>query len=332
VASGGKLQYYGFDGGSLRTITDSPNCDICFQRNARIMVTLTGSDTVYYSSVGDGATWAENTNDASSEQWVEVGYGDAGDICAVVPMATDLFILKTHGTWYQFQGDVNPSEWLITPVATGADALGTMNAVNIGSTVLYLSRRGLRSLEAVMDYGNVATKDIGDKFQQLITTSLVDTARMVNLRRHKMLLIRPTSDKTYWVVFNYALGAATVFRFGVEVEDIVETIDRILVASGGNMYEMSDTYVNDNGTPIEYFLKPRDIIGSDEMLVKNVDTKFTSDRAGNVTVSTGNLSVTMPTNARRKVHCNHSTDCISLNVESNTRFELDHIVLDTVEL
>ena len=80
IASGGKLQFYAFDGANMTTVTNSPTCDVCFQRNARLFVTMTGTDIAYYSSIGDGATWTEDTNDASSSQWVEVGYGDDGDI------------------------------------------------------------------------------------------------------------------------------------------------------------------------------------------------------------------------------------------------------------
>ena len=82
IASGGKLQFYGFDGAYMTTVMDSPTCDICFQRNARLFVTMTGTDIAYYSSIGDGATWEEDSNDISTSQWVEVGYGDDGDICA----------------------------------------------------------------------------------------------------------------------------------------------------------------------------------------------------------------------------------------------------------
>ena len=334
VASGGKLQYYGFDGGQLTTIMDSPTCDICFQRNARLFVTMTGTDIAYYSSIGDGATWEEDTNDASSSQWVEVGYGDDGDICAVVPMATDIFILKTQGTWYQFQSDsVDPQSWIIQPVATGIDAIGKMCATNIGNEVVYLSRRGLRSLAATMDYGNVATADIGDKFQKLVTSGLIDTVQMINLRRHKTIMIRHTMDKSYWLAYNYALGSLTTIHFGMQVESIVELTDRVFVASGRFVYEWSDAYTTDNGTPIAYRLKPRDIISSDDILVKNIDTKFTSEWDGTATVSIGNrLHVDMPVDKRRKVHCNHSDEVVSLTVESSVPFEVDHIILDTVDL
>ena len=334
VASGGKLQYYAFDGQYLTTITDSPTCDICFQRNARIFVTMTGTDIAYYSSIGDGATWTEDTNDASSSQWVEVGYGDDGDICAVVPLATDMFILKTQGTWYQFQADsTDPKSWIIQPVATGINVIGKMCATNIGDGVVYLSRRGIRSLAATMDYGNVATEDIGDKFNKLITNGLVDTVQMTNLRRHKTIMIRPTSNKKYWVAYNYALGSATTIHFAIDIDSIAELADKVLVASGTYIHEWGEEYVDDNGTAVEYRMKPKDIISSDDILVKNIDTKFTSDRAGTVTVSIGTrLHTDMPTNARRKVHCNHSDGVISLTVESNTRFEVDHIILDTVDL
>ena len=334
IASGGKLQFYGFDGAYMTTVMDSPTCDICFQRNARLFVTQTGTDIAYYSGIGDNGMWEEDTNDASSSQWVEVGYGDDGDICAVVPMATDLFILKTQGTWYQFQSDsVDPQSWVIQPVATGIDAIGKMCATNTGNEVVYMSRRGLRSLAATMDYGNVATGDIGDKFQSLITQGLVDSVQMINLRRHKTIMIRPTSDKGYWVAFNYALGSATTIHFGMAVESIVELTDRVFVASGRFVYEWSDEYYTDNGTPIEYTMKPRDIIGSDDILVKNIDTKFSSQWDGTATVSIGErLHVQMPVDRRRKVHCNHSDDVISLTVESSVPFEIDHIILDTVEL
>ena len=334
IASGGKLQFYAFDGANMTTVTNSPTCDVCFQRNARLFVTMTGTDIAYYSSIGDGATWTEDTNDASSSQWVEVGYGDDGDICAVVPMATDLFILKTQGTWYQFQSDSDdPKSWVIQPVATGIDAIGKMCATNTGNEVVYLSRRGLRTLAATMDYGNVATADIGDKFQKLITTSLVDTVQMINLRRHKTIMIRPTSDKSYWVAYNYALGAATTIHFGLDIESIVELTDRVFVASGKFVYEWSDEYSTDNGTAITYTMKPKDIISSDDILVKNIDTKFTSEWDGTATVSIGDrLHVQMPVDRRRKVHCNHSDDVISLTVESSVPIEIDHIILDIVDL
>lgn len=333
VASGGKIQYYAYNAEGLQTVTNSPTCDITFRRASRLFCTLACDDNAYYSSVGDGTAWEDDTNVSSEGQWAQVGGGDGGKIIAVVPMSTDMYFIKNSGDIYQFVGDnASPDSWSIVPVASGIPIIGKMLATNIGNQVVYISLRGLRSLSNTMDYGNVATNDIGSKFNKLITTGLVDTARMWHLRRHNTLLIRPTSDKKYIISYNYLLGAATILRFGINIDSVCETSNDLLVASGSNIYKISDVYVKDNGVDIDYIIKPKDIIGSDELLVKAIDTKFTSDHAGTATVATNSLSVTMPTNSRRKVRCNHSTDCISLTITSKDRFEFDHITLDVADL
>ncbi len=328
VASGGKIQYLDYAKADLFTVLDSPNCDICFGRNARIFCTKTGDDKAYYSSVGDGALWEENTNDASSSQWLEIGYGDDGDICAVVPLATDLMFIKSNGMVYQFIGDSNPDSWQIVKVASNTDVIGTMCATNIGSSVVFLSMRGLKSLNAVMEYGNISSSDIGDKFNRLITKGLVSNPRFFHLKRYSTILIRPTSDHSYFVSFNYLLGSATVLRFALPISSVVETKDEILVSSGTKIYKITDVATTDAGEKINYVVQPRDIISSDKLLVRAVDASFSSDYAGTATISTDKLAVSVPTNTRKKVLCNHSTARISLKIESNDRFALEHITLD----
>ena len=112
----------------------------------------------------------------------------------------------------------------------------------------------------------------------------------------------------------------------------METVDEIYIASGTQLYLWDKDIMSDNGTPIEYEIKPHEIISSDEMLVKAVDTKFTNDEAGTVNVSTSKLKVDMPTNSRRKVLCNHSTDCIALEVKGTDPFTFDHIILEVADL
>jgi len=332
IASGAKLQFYAFDDKGIQTVTDSPLCDICFQRFARLFLTKTGDDNAYFSGIGDGAYWKEDTNDASTKQWTEIGYGDDGDIIGVVPLATDLMFLKSSGKIYQLVGDSTPDSWQINMVASDVDPIGLQCATNIGSSVVFLSMQGLRGLATVQDYGNIAAQDIGDNFNSLITTSMVSNPRVFKLKRHRMILIRPTSDYRYFIAYNYLLGVATVLRFGVPITSIIETANEIWVASGKNIYKWDKAYTKDADMAINYKMKPRDVIGSNELLVKALDTKFTSDHAGIATVSIGKLSVNVPTNSRKKLRCNHSTDCISLEVTSNNRFELDHIAIEVADL
>lgn len=334
IASGDMLQYYDYD--QLYTVTSSPTCDIVFQRFSRLAVGLTGSDRITFSAVGDGTSW-ENITDSSqgppdsSAAWLDVGYGDSGDILSIIPLATDLLFIKSNGMIYQLTGDALPETWTVTRLATDTDPIGKSTAQSIGQSVIYLSRRGLKTLATTMDYGNIATSDIGDKFNGLLTNDMWEP-QMFNLRRHSMLMIRPTSDKKYWVAYNYLLGAATEIDFSVPVTSITETVDEIYLTSEYKVLRWGNEYTTDNGYPIDYEMKPRDVISTEEMLVKSIDTKFTSDHAGIADVSTSSLKVEMPTNTRRKVKCNHSTDCISLTVYSNDRFTLDHIALEVADL
>lgn len=332
IASGEKLQYYDFSGtNGLFTVMDSPLCDICFERFGRLLVAMTGSDRLTYSGTGDGSYWYEDTNDASSSNWIDIGPDDSGDILAVVPLATDMMVIKSNGKVYQFSGDSSTNTWAVYNIANNTDPVGIGCAANIGSSVVFLSRRGLKSLNTTMDYGNIAPGDIGDKFNGLITKKLFEP-RIFHLKRHRTLLIRPSSDWSYFICYNYGVGAATVLRFGLPITSVVERMEDVLVASGNSIYKWDEAYTLDSKLPITYRMKPKDILGANKLLVKSVDTKFTSDRAGIAKVKTGKLSLEMPTNTRRKVRCNHSTDCISLEVTSNSAFSLDHLALEVADL
>ena len=79
----------------MQTVPNAPVCDIVFERGARLCVARTGTDRIQLSGVGDGEQWNTDDNNASMGAWVDVGYGDSADIIAVVPLATDLLIIKT---------------------------------------------------------------------------------------------------------------------------------------------------------------------------------------------------------------------------------------------
>lgn len=340
IASGGNLQYYDFGSDStLMMITDSPVCDRLFYRFGRLAVALTGSDTITYSYVGDATSedaWVENTNDDASSKWIDIGSDDAGDIMEIVPLSTDLIIFKSGGKAYQFVGDGDFDSWAVYNISNStdltADFSAGISATNIGDAIVFLSLRGLKEFVTTEDYGNVAINDIGAKFNKLLTDDMYEP-EMVNMRRHMTILIRPTSDKSYWVAYNYGLGAATTLKFGMEISAILETKDDVFVASGDSLYRWTVEATTDDGTEIEYLLKPRAALSNDEMLVKSIDTKFTSDHAGTATLSMDDrLVLECPTNSRQKVRCNHSTDYIDITIESTDRFEVDHIMLDVAEL
>lgn len=332
IASGGKLQYYDYtQNAELQTVSDSPTCSMVFQRFSRIAVSQDGTNGFYLSSVGDGTEWSEDTNRADKEQWLDVGYGDSGTITAIVPLATDIIFIKSNGKIYQLSGDADPNDWQVTEIANGTDPAGTNCAVNIGNSVVFLSIRGLKSLAAVMEYGNIATADIGDKFNGLITENMYEP-RFYHLQRHSLLLIRPTSDYSYFVAYNYQLGSATTLKFNMDIDAICETNDDILVSSENKIYQWDDRYTDDDGKKIEYVLQPKATMGMEQMLMKAIDTKFSSDYSGKATVQEGTLKVSVPTDTRNKIKCNHSTDYMDITITSNDRFIVDHIMVEVADL
>lgn len=332
IASGGKLQYYDYtQNAELQTVSDSPTCSMVFQRFSRIAVSQDGTNGFYLSSVGDGTEWAEDTNRADKEQWLDVGYGDSGTITAIVPLATDIIFIKSNGKIYQLSGDADPNDWQVTEIANGTDPAGTNCAVNIGNSVVFLSIRGLKSLAAVMEYGNIATADIGDKFNGLITENMYEP-RFYHLQRHSLLLIRPTSDYSYFVAYNYQLGSATTLKFNMDIDAICETSDDILVSSENKIYQWDDRYTDDDGEKIEYILQPKATMGMEQMLMKAIDTKFSSDYSGKATVQEGTLKVSVPTDTRNKIKCNHSTDYMDITITSSDRFIVDHIMVEVADL
>lgn len=335
-ASGGKLQYYDYtqqDG--IQTADDAPTCSIVFQRFSRLAVSQDGTDGFYLSSVGDGTEWEEDTNRADKSQWLEVGYGDSGTITAVVPLATDIVFIKSNGKIYQLSGDADPENWQVTEIASSTDPAGKNCAVNIGNSVIFMSIRGLKTLSAVMEYGNIATSDIGDKFNSLLTTNMYEP-RFYHLQRHSTLLIRPTDDYSYFVAYNYQLGSATTLKFAMEINAICETDNDIVVSSGTTLYSLSDQYTDDDGEPIEYILKPKAVMTMEEMLMKSVDTKFTADYEGKALITEkgkrGTLKQQIPTLGRHKFKCNHTTEYMDLTITSNDRFTVDHIMVEVADL
>lgn len=348
IASGGYLQFYDFgatknDFGesvyTLTTITSAPRCNQVFYRWERLAVTMKGSDRITYSSVGDATSemaWVENMNDDSSCKWLDIGANDGGDIIEIVPLSTDMIVFKSNGKIYQFVGDNDFNSWAVYNVANMSDMTADfqygISATNIGQEVVFLSLRGLKTLSTTQDYGNIAATDIGSKFNKLLTRSLYEP-EMFPMRRHMMIVIRPTADDKYFVAFNYGLNAATVLKFAFDVSSILETKDDVFVTADNTLYLWTETATKDGNNEINYKLSPRDVISSDELLIKAIDTKFTGDHAGGAKVQIGErLKVTVPTNTRKKILCNHSCDVMHMEVTSNYRFEVDHIALDTVAL
>lgn len=332
IASGDKLQFYNFaEENSVQIVSKGPVCDLIFDRGARLCAVRTGTDRVLLSAVGDGETWNTDDNDASTGAWIDVGYGDSADIIAVVPLATDLLILKNNGMIYQLTGDKEVSSWMIYRVATQTDPVGRNAAEAVGNDVVFVSRQGMKTMSTTMDYGNIAQGDLGEKWNILVTSGLYEPA-LFHLRRRKLLLIQPKEKRGAVIAYNYAVRAATTLKFTVPVTAVNETMDSVVVASGKALYEMDEENLNDGDTPIEFRLRPKDLISTEKILVRSVDSSMAATQAGDVRIEIDNMFLKMPSNARRKVRCNHSSPRIQITVSATTPFQIKHLMLEVADL
>lgn len=322
IASGGALQTYDYSA-PLTTIAASPLADLLFVRGGRLLAARTGSDRLRFSAIGDLTAWDTDPQDPSSAAWLDIGYGDSGDITALVPLAADLIILKSNGGIYQLTGDTSPAAWRVTQLAGDTDPVGLSAAAHLGGSIVYLSRRGLVSLAATSDYGNITASDIADKVRPLLTDPVHD-ARLYPLKRRGLLLLRPTADARTLIAYHSRTDAATRLTFPLPVTDITETDTAICLAAHTTLYRLSDETLTDNGTPIDYRIALRHIRTGGRIHLAQADLHLTSQAQDSVHLTadhpTHPLTTAVSTNKRTLRRLNHTTDTLALTLTSHTPF------------
>lgn len=271
VASGGLLQYYDYVNHALTTIEASYLCDNVFERFGRLVVSHKGDDNLYYSATGDAyeTGWEEDTNDDSSAKWIEIGYKDDGDILKVLPIGGDIAIFKTNGRVYTLSGEY--PNWNVTLVGDNSDVYNAEAISVLGSTIAFVSNSGLRTLETVATYGNFTINEIGRRFNRTLATNLFEP-RLYNIVRKRQLIICPnTSESNKLFCFQYDLGAAIEFEFALPINDMVDTQDDVIIASGNSLYRWSREHETDNGTAIVQELKTKEYTSSRQIYSRFFD-------------------------------------------------------------
>jgi hypothetical protein len=328
VASGGLLQYYDYLEHSLVTIEASKICDNVFERFGRLVVSRKGDDNLYYSATGDPyeTGWAENTNDDSSSKWIEIGYKDDGDILKVLPIGGDIAIFKTNGKVYTLSGEY-PS-WNVSLVGDNSDVFNSDAISVLGSTIAFVSRSGLKTLETVATYGNFSINEIGRKFNRTLANGLYEP-RVYNIIRKRQLIICPnTADSNKLFCFQYDLGAGIEFEFSVPVIDMVDTQDDVIIATGKTLHRWSREYEDDNGEPIVQELVTREYSSTRQLFTRMVDLGVNGVLGGVIDIRWANKSVKYIVKKARRV-LNVFSVCrqSALTLKATNKTELEYIKL-----
>lgn len=255
IASGDKLQSYDYS--SLTTISDSPICDIVFERHGRVIVTKVGTDNLVYSGMGDERNWTDDPDSDSSSKFIEVGYKDGGGIVAIANFANDIMVFKSNGKVYQLSNEY--PDWAIYEIAKSSDCENQYALTNLGNEVVYMSKRGLSTLSAVSEYGNIQVGLIGDKFNKAFIDNIVNPVFWL-IKRKQQLIIKSNSTKNELWVYHYKSTNATKFTFSINIVDVVESPTEFVIASGASLYLWDDTYEMDIDNYIQTKLKPKKIL------------------------------------------------------------------------
>ncbi len=303
IASGGKLQKLTNvkTNPTLTTISSSPsNCRYVFVRSGRVGV-VSDDDTLTFSGVGDCEQWANDPEDDSTSQFVEIGYKDGMNINAVVPLSKDLIVFKSpeneigKGIIYRLTGDF--PNWQVLETAHNTGTFSSRTAQIIGNDIVYITLEGVASLSSVTEYGEVKTSWPDRKVSSALSPLLDKTAQLWNIPLKQQLWVLPSErEKKVWV-FDYMRKIWTQFEFS-NVLIYASNMERNLyVFSAKNIYRSStlnpkDEY--DNGTTrtiknIQAKMRLGTLLTSMQTLIKGAYVSFNIMPEGEGNLMLGNF-------------------------------------------
>lgn len=253
VASGGKLQRFRPFGSwgipAIETLKGSPDrCRMVFVRGGRVGV-VEGPDTLRFSWAGDCEKWNNNPDDASTGQFIEIGYKDGMDIVATVPLSRDLIVFKSpkwepdRGTVWRLAGDF--PDWTPLQIAHNTGTFGPKSVQAVGNDVYYLTPAGLAALSSVTAYGEIKTLWPDRKVANVLSRELTDRAELWSVPVKEQLWILTNETETRLWVFSTGRGIWTQFEFPVRPVHAGGVDNSLYVMAGNSIYHLNDWYSRD---------------------------------------------------------------------------------------
>lgn len=167
MAADGSTNYpLQWDGTTLQLLQGTPpNFSIVREWTGRLWTDdKDDPDLLNYSPPYDPNTW--NGVGDSGGLYVGTGDGDALGISAIFPPFQGTLFVAKQGRMYNVSGD-NPYDYDITTVSNGIGCQSHNAVVAVDQDdVLFISRRGIHSLVATINYGNFAATYVSQKIQK----------------------------------------------------------------------------------------------------------------------------------------------------------------------
>lgn len=285
IASGGNLQ--STDGLTIATITESPICDYVTVQAGRVVVAREGSDYLYFSGVGDETDW-NLTGTADSALQLEVGYKDGGNITSVRMLSKDLVVFKDNRRIYRVVGYY--PDWIVYEVSRDAGAVSRLATLEVGNSIVFVDETGIRSLDTVIEYGDVKVRDIGDKINLWVAQNLVPVhVRLWHVRPKGQIWVKIQNDE-FVFVYHYALKAWSMFRFSKSIVGITHSADEIYVADEGSIYRLDHNALSDDGIDMEARLILNRKLPYRSFLLKRARVIYQGDGTGTINLTIGRFT------------------------------------------
>lgn len=336
LASGGKLQYYDYKN-PLVTVESSFLSDNLWVQDMRLGTSKRGDDNFRYSSTGDCTSeeaWKEDTNMISQAQWYQIGACDGGDIITVLTLAGDLIVFKTNDRGYRISGTV--PELSSDSVLSDTHAEDDREAFTLmGSTIVFVTDLGVRSLQTTTTYGNFDTAEVAYKINRLLQENC-NKPKVWNMLTRRQLWIRPSeADKKTFYIYQYDTGAAYKYVFHDDINDVAETSNGIMLATDDGLRRMNSEYTKDGDAPINSKIISKMFITPNKIITRYFDI-FVEGREGytdgkiHVQIANRGFDYSLATKRRIK-HFYNSLRAFSIELTSTSAHRINNFTLYGVD-
>lgn len=273
VASGGQLQYY--DGKTFTTLTNAPKASTAVYIAAgRVLVndfTSGNESNIYWSSTGDETTWKDDTNDASSGKWLEVGYKDGGKIIAFVPMSSYIIVVKDNRHVYRVTGYF--PNWSVDDVSRNVDCTSRLGFYAEGTSVYLFGAGRMQYLDTSQFYGDIKAADVGAKVSSKLQ-QVDNNPRMIYVAPLNQVWI-PLVER-YVLVYDCTAKTFYQRRFNrVGIVDVSCVGTDIYILRPDCICRVTSKYGYDDGVKMMWRFASRKMVSSHDFLLKRASVEIT---------------------------------------------------------
>lgn len=252
IASGDKLQ--AISGSGKLVTVESPQCDVVSSHSGRVLIASIYSHRLNWSAVGDYQSWTHNSNDASSSQYVDVGYKDQGSIIAVDFLTRAIIVYKEYGRVYQVVGTPDDNNLTVYPLSSTGYCSGS--TLSIDDRSYYLGEQGFMSFMPTNTYAEIQPFETGLNINSYLLKYITKDCEMWHVPNRKQLWIKPYNGVGVFIYhylprYNDGRGVFTARRFTHDIHSIVSIEKDVYVAYGNKIGILDESIDTDDGVQIE---------------------------------------------------------------------------------